>query len=57
VVALILRVGGGEASMGIDPWIPYPMEGTEITIPFRTMAMLCNLIMIMGVSRLWPDTK
>lgn len=57
VVALILRVGGGEASLGIDPWIPYPMEGTEITIPFRTMAMLCNLIMILGVSRLWPDTK
>ena len=57
VVALVLRLGGGEASLGIDPWLPYPMEGGEITIPFRTLAMLCNLMMIMGVSRLWPVTR
>ncbi|NND08609.1 MAG: sodium:solute symporter family protein [Saprospiraceae bacterium] len=53
--ALILRSGGGEASLGIDPWIPYPMDGESILLPFRTLAMLANLVLIMAVSRIWPD--
>ncbi len=40
VVGVLLRLGGGEQSLGLDAWIPYPMEGD---FPFRTVAMLANL--------------
>ncbi len=54
VVAFILRAGGGEPAFGIDPWLPYPVTDDIITFPFRTLAMLSNLVTIMVVSRLWP---
>ncbi|KAK8789808.1 hypothetical protein WA158_006588 [Blastocystis sp. Blastoise] len=44
-VALILRLGGGEAFMGLNAFIPYPSW-----MPFRTLAMVCSLLSIVIVS-------
>ncbi len=55
LVALFLRLGGGEPLLDIPAWLPYPMEGDVITIPFRTLAMISGLLMIIIISRLFPD--
>ena len=52
VIALFLRLGGGEPVFGLEPWLPYPQEDGVITVPFKTMAMLANLLAIVVVSRL-----
>lgn len=54
VVALFLRLGGGEAVLGIPTFLPYPMisEDGIVNFPFRTTAMLSSLLTIMIVSRL-----
>ncbi len=53
VVAFILRFGGGDATLGIDILLPYPMiEDGVVLFPFRTFAMVCGLITILVVSRL-----
>ena len=53
VVALFLRLGGGEPVFGLPPFLAYPMDvdGT-ILVPFRTIAMLSGLTTIVVVSRL-----
>lgn len=53
VIAFVLRFGGGEATLGIPNFIPYPgtIDGSVI-FPFRTLAMLSGLISILVVSRL-----
>ncbi len=52
-VALILRIGGGEATLGIPNFLPYPMvENGVVLFPFRTLSMLCGLLTILVVSRL-----
>lgn len=52
-VSLILRLGGGDATLGIPTLIPYPMiEDGVVLFPFRTLAMISGLITIMVVSRL-----
>lgn len=54
IVAFILRFGGGDATLGIPVMLPYPMiEDGVCVFPFRTMAMVCGLITIIVVSRLW----
>jgi len=60
-IAAILRFGGGDATLGIPTFIPYPMldeavewvDGARATVlfPFRTLAMFCGLITIIIVSR------
>ncbi|MEN7546413.1 sodium:solute symporter family protein [Rapidithrix thailandica] len=56
-VALFLRMGGGEAAFGLEPFLPYPMiENGEVLFPFRTMAMASSLITILIVSRLTQKT-
>jgi high affinity choline transporter 7 len=52
-IAFVLRIGGGEPTLGIPPFLPYPMiiEG-EVLFPFRTFAMLIGLISIPLVSRM-----
>lgn len=53
VVALILRIGGGEAIINLPAFIPYPDIGGESGLfPFRTLAMLASLIIIPVISRL-----
>lgn len=47
LVAAILRFGGGEATLGLPAFLPYPAD-----FPFRTMAMLSGLAAIIVVSRL-----
>lgn len=52
IVAAILRIGGGEAILGIPVMIPYPMiEEGVVLFPFRTTAMLAGLLSILVVSR------
>jgi len=53
-VGLFLRLGGGEPSLGIQPFLPYPVvEGDGGTwLPFRTIAMLASLAAIGLVSRI-----
>jgi high affinity choline transporter 7 len=52
IVALVLRLGGGEPILGIPVWLPYPMVTADGTtyFPFRTVAMLCGLMTIWLVS-------
>lgn len=54
IVAIILRLGGGEAVLGIPQIIPYPMVSAEgvIHFPFRTLSMVSSLATIFVVSRL-----
>jgi len=52
-VSLVLRLGGGDPTLGIPTMIPYPMiEDGAVLFPFRTLAMLSGLATIMIVSRL-----
>jgi high affinity choline transporter 7 len=54
LVAIVLRLGGGEPLLGIDPVLPYPMADPErgLLFPFRTFAMISGLVTIWVVSRL-----
>jgi high affinity choline transporter 7 len=52
-VALVLRFGGGDATLGIPNLLPYPMiEDGVVLFPFRTLAMGMNFVFILLVSRL-----
>lgn len=53
IVAFMLRLSGGEAIVGLPALIHYPgydAENQRQLFPFRTMAMLCSLITLVGVS-------
>lgn len=51
VVSLVLRIGGGDATLGIPILLDYPMtQGAEVLFPFRTLAMVSGLITIILVS-------
>ena len=60
IVAVIIRFGGGEATLGIPDFFEYHklfgmpelVDGETGLFPFRTMAMVSSLITIMVVSRL-----
>ena len=54
LVALFLRLGGGETVLGIPTFLPYPMIDADgvVNFPFRTTAMLGSMLTIMIVSRL-----
>jgi len=52
-VAFVLRIGGGDATLGIPVLINYPMiQDGAVLFPFRTLAMVSGLITIIVVSRL-----
>lgn len=54
LVALVLRLGGGDAVLGIDAFLPWPeIGGEEGLFPFRTVAMISGLLTIMIVSRVY----
>ena len=52
IVAVILRVGGGESVINLDPFIKYPYynESDGQLFPFRTFAMLSSLVVIIFAS-------
>ena len=54
ITAVILRVGGGEAVIHLEPFIEYPyynpIDGQ--LFPFRTLAMCCSFMAIVLVSYL-----
>jgi high affinity choline transporter 7 len=50
-VSVFLRLGGGDATLGIPALIPYPLlEGGEF--PFRTLAMSVGLLTALAMARL-----
>ncbi len=50
-VSVLLRLGGGDTTLGIPALLPYPVtDGFEF--PFRTLAMGCGLLTALIVSRL-----
>ncbi|MEQ1507627.1 MAG: sodium:solute symporter, partial [Myxococcota bacterium] len=51
VVALVLRLGGGEPALHVPAFLPYP-EWADGQFPFRTVAMLGSLLVGFAVSRL-----
>lgn len=52
-IALILRFGGGDATLGLPVFLPYPMiEDGAVLFPFRTLAAIANFATILLVSRL-----
>lgn len=53
IVALFVRLSGGEPILGLPALIRFPgydVETDEQLFPFRTMAMLLSLITLIGVS-------
>ncbi len=53
LVALVLRIGGGEPLLGIDSILPYPMFDAAhgLMFPFRTFSMVAGLLTIWAVSK------
>ncbi|NJB86128.1 high affinity choline transporter 7 [Lewinella marina] len=51
-LAALLRFGGGDATLGLPAFLPYPAD-----FPFRTTAMLAGLLASMAVSRLTPNQR
>lgn len=52
-VALLLRFGGGDATLGLPVILPYPwVEDGAVLFPFRTLAMVSGLLTITVVSYL-----
>ena len=58
-VGLFLRLGGGEATLGLPGFLPYPMQDPTLgsLFPFRTTAMLASLLTIYLVSRLTASSS
>ncbi|MEY4927457.1 MAG: hypothetical protein RI894_1893, partial [Bacteroidota bacterium] len=57
-VAAFLRFGGGEPALHLPTLLPYPMiEDGVVLFPFRTVAMLCSLLTIIVVSRLFRNKR
>jgi solute carrier family 5 (high affinity choline transporter), member 7 len=53
IVAMVLRIGGGEPLLGLPPLIPYPMiENGTVLFPFRTFAAIAGFVAIFVVSHL-----
>lgn len=53
LVAVVLRFGGGDATLGIPQLIPYTTGADgSVIFPFRTLAMLSSLVTIVVISRL-----
>ncbi|MBM7095347.1 sodium:solute symporter family protein [Bacillus sp. H-16] len=53
IVAVFLRLGGGEPTFGLPAFLPYPMvEDGLVLFPFRTFAMIMAFITIFVVSEL-----
>ncbi|XP_014244901.1 high-affinity choline transporter 1 [Cimex lectularius] len=51
IMALLVRVSGGEPLLGLPALIHFPgWDGERQLFPFRTMAMLISLITLIGVS-------
>ncbi len=50
-VSVFLRLGGGEASLGLPAFLGYPDWG-DFEFPFRTLAMIAGLLTALVVSRL-----
>jgi len=55
MLAVILRLGGGESIISLDPFIYYPnyiaAEKRQL-FPFKTLAMLCNFAATILISEL-----
>lgn len=54
IVGIVLRIGGGDYLLGIRPFIKYPFyhDIHGQLFPFKTFAMVCTFLVIVGVSYL-----
>nr|WP_235714775.1 sodium:solute symporter family protein [Halalkalibacter akibai] len=53
IIAVFLRLGGGEPAFGLPHFLPYPMiEDGFVLFPFRTLAMVAAFVGIFVVSEL-----
>jgi len=51
IVAIVLRLGGGEKTLNFEGYIPYPgNKDKEYNFPYKTLAMVCSLITTIVVS-------
>ena len=50
-VSVFLRLGGGDKTLGLPQFLPYPDWG-DVDWPFRTVAMLAGLLTALVVARL-----
>ena len=50
IVGIILRFGGGEPSLNLQPFIKYPFYDGEQLFPYKTFAMLCSFLTVLLVS-------
>ena len=52
-VSLILRFGGGDATLGLPIILPYPMiEEGVVLFPFRSLSMISGLLTMIVISRM-----
>jgi high affinity choline transporter 7 len=53
-VSIVLRLGGGEPSLHLPAFLPYPewTDGGMVAFPFRTLAMVAGLAVAAATSRL-----
>ncbi|MCO4743911.1 MAG: sodium:solute symporter family protein [Proteobacteria bacterium] len=51
-VSVFMRLGGGDGTLGLPAFLPYPDWQPTGDFPFRTLAMLCGLLTAIVVSRL-----
>ena len=49
IVGLVLRLGGGEPTFGLEPYIPYS-TGISSQFPFKTFSMVSSFIVLVTVS-------
>lgn len=49
--SVLLRLGGGEPTLGLPAFLPWPDWGIDTPFPFRTLAMLTGLLVAVAVSR------
>jgi high affinity choline transporter 7 len=53
LVSAVLRLGGGEPSLFVPAFLPYPewTDGGMVAFPFRTLSMVAGLVVAAAVSR------
>lgn len=50
-VSVFLRLGGGDATLGLPAFLPYPDWGDAGQFPFRTLSMASGLVVALLVAR------
>ena len=60
IAGMFIRLAGGEPLVGLPPLIKYPMYSEEDGMqlfPFRTMAMIVSMFLLLAVSALFRQVS